>query len=257
VPAGTCALIAAAFPPTVDFLPAHGDESDLDWFWISLCVIGVARVGWLARQARKRAYPVWWVLAPLLLVTVLAVVARFDPDAPYNATTTEARGWALESAGVVDPPKLDRGELQVLLATDDDLRRADLRGQDLHGLSLSGMDLTRAQLTVANLESTDARGIVLRGANLRGALAKGASLRGADLTGADLRCSDLRDADLTGAILDGTRLRGAIVGEFTAFPPSFDPDRYALEGPGVPDLYEEGFTGRVRLYNYVWACLQG
>ena len=150
VPLGTLWLIAGAFELTVDFLPSHaGDVADADWIWISLCVIGVARVGWLVLQARRRAYPVWWLLAPLLLAGVLALAARFDPDAPYKATTAEARGWALGSAGVLDPPDLSRGELQMLLATDDDMRRADLRGQDLHGLSLRRLDLTRAQLAVA------------------------------------------------------------------------------------------------------------
>jgi hypothetical protein len=257
VAGGAVALITAAFPMTVDFLPDHaGDTAVADWIWISLCVLGVARVGWLVLQARRRAYPVWWVLLPLVLVGILALVSRFDPDAPYKATIAEARGWALGSAGIVDPPKHTRGELQILLATDDDMRRADLRGQDLHGLSLRGLDLTRAQLTVADLQEADAAEAVLRGANLRGALARGVVLRGADLTGADLRCADLRDADLRGAVLDGTRFNGAIVNDFTLVPMSFDPNPYAFEGPKVPDPLEEGFTGRVRLYNYMWSCLQ-
>ena len=71
-----------------------------------------------------------------------------------------------------------------------------------------------------------------------------------------MRCSDLRDADLTGATLDGALLDGAIANDSTLWPKGFDTSMYALEGPRVPDPLQERFSGRVRLYNYVWACLQ-
>jgi len=253
---GALGLIVAAFPVLVEFLPGHaGDTRIGDWVWIGFCVAGAARVGWLALQARRRAYPMRWVLGPVALISILALLSQFDPDAPYKPTTREARGWALEEAGILDPPALTRSELQILLATDDDMTRVDLRGQDLHGLSLGGRDLRHAQLALANLRGADVAGADLRGADLRGVLARYASFHEADLRGANMWCSDLRGADLRGTKLAGADATGAIVDPETMLPASLDPKRYPFEGPGVPDPYDEHYTGMARLYNYVWACV--
>jgi hypothetical protein len=53
----------------------HGDG-----IWFAFAAAVLARFGWLTLQARSRRYPVWWVVIPLVLTSVLALAARLPPD---------------------------------------------------------------------------------------------------------------------------------------------------------------------------------
>jgi hypothetical protein len=51
-----------------------------DGIWFAFAAVVLARSGWLVLLARSRRYPVWWVVVPLALTCVLAVVASWPAD---------------------------------------------------------------------------------------------------------------------------------------------------------------------------------
>jgi hypothetical protein len=59
-----------------------GDEAIAgpDGIWFAFAAVVLARSGWLVLLARSRRCPVWWVVVPLALTCVLAVVSSWPAD---------------------------------------------------------------------------------------------------------------------------------------------------------------------------------
>ena len=246
VPVAAFVAITGTLPTITDLTP--GPEA-------ALVPVAFARLGWLARSARARGYPAHWVALPVVVTCAVALASPYDDATIYRTyAASGAQEWARESAGIGGIPELSRHDLQLLLATRQNLRSSDLRGQDLHGLSLRSRDLADAQLQVADLRAADLHGARLQGADLRGALASGARMQGAHLEGANLRCSDLRGADLRGAFLRGAKLEAAVGNRATRWPSGFKAGKQLATSADV-DFDPEFFRGDAATYEYVGSCL--
>lgn len=134
--------------------------------------------------------------------------------------------------------KLNRSDVEWLLATHNDgrgplffgsgnhepyirgldLRGADLRFADLHRLPLSNLrgGLSAEHWLNATIEQREIAAVHLEGANLCRAILDGASLRSAHLEGADLSVARLENATLRGAHLEGTDLSHAFLNSLTS-----------------------------------------
>jgi Pentapeptide repeats (8 copies) len=221
----------------------------------ALAPVAFARLAWLARSARVRGYPAHWVALPIAMTFAVALAWPYDENAIYRAyAASGAQEYARASASIVGVPRLSRHDLQLMLATRQDLRSSDLRGQDLHRMSLRSRKLGGAQLALADLRWANLRGSDLQRADLRGALASHARMQGTDLRGADLRCSDLRGADLRGADLRGAKVGGAIRDHRTRWPRGFRA-RTRLATAARLDFDPDFFRGDVAVYEYVGSCL--
>jgi hypothetical protein len=51
-----------------------------DSAWFAFAAVVLARSGWLALLARRRRYPVWWVVVPLALACMLALASSWPAD---------------------------------------------------------------------------------------------------------------------------------------------------------------------------------
>ena len=104
--------------------------------------------------------------------------------------------------------------VEINIAPDSYLRKANLRGANLRGAKLSGSNLSGADLSDADLSYADLRGADLYRANLRNTILTGAklsniSLRKSNLTDANLSYTDLRQSDLVDTRLHKTNLTHA------------------------------------------------
>jgi len=104
--------------------------------------------------------------------------------------------------------------VDINIAPDSYLRKANLRGANLRGAKLSGANLSGADLSDADLSYTDLRGADLYRANLRntnltGAKLSNINLRKSNLTNANLSYTDLRQSELCSAKLHKTNLTHA------------------------------------------------
>jgi hypothetical protein len=77
---GAGAACVAAF--VLASLAIVGDEAlaGPDGIWFGLAAVVLVRSGWLVLLARSRRCPVWWVVVPLAMSLVLALVASWPSD---------------------------------------------------------------------------------------------------------------------------------------------------------------------------------
>jgi len=238
-------VLAVALIP-VQVHKMHSESVVQDNVWFVLFGLTVARLGWLMWKAHSRKASRWWLLGPLAIVCLIALVASYNPN---EVSADATRADAMERVGANDLARLSRGDLQLLVARQRDLSRVDLRGQDLHRFLFTKRKLNGAVLDVADLRDVRLDGANLRNASLAGALLTRSLLAGADLRGADLECADLRDADLADAKLGGAVLSGAVMSDRTGWPDGFDPTEQGVQPASA--IADTEMSGRAAVYGYV------
>ncbi|NUP12959.1 MAG: pentapeptide repeat-containing protein [Polyangiaceae bacterium] len=113
------------------------------------------------------------------------------------------------------------------------LTGADLRRADFGNTSLVGADLTGADLTFASLRDADLQGAKLVEANLEGAFFQNADLTGADFSGANIGAIHglrfgrpfLHGATFTGVRWSNTSSLTGFYDDSTQWPDGFDPGK--------------------------------
>jgi hypothetical protein len=258
VVSGYVAVPVAAFYEIAGTVPTITDLTP--HFEAALVPVALARLAWLARRALARGYSPYWVALPIVVTCAVALASPYDDAAIYRTyAASSAQEFARKEAGIAGVPKLSRHDLQLLVATRQNLRSADLRGQDLHGMSLRFRELGDAQLALADLRSSDLYGARLQRADLRGAIASKARMERAHLEGADLRCTDLRGADLRGAFVSrSTKFRHAVQDGRTKWPAGFAASqRKQLDTTDDVDLDPEFFRGDAATYEHTLNCPPG
>jgi hypothetical protein len=75
------ALCIGAFVlATLTIVGDPATELDGDALWFAVATAVLARSGWLALVTRSRRYPIWWVVVPLAVTCLLAIVSRWPAD---------------------------------------------------------------------------------------------------------------------------------------------------------------------------------
>ncbi len=96
--------------------------------------------------------------------------------------------------------------LELLEASEADLRGINLRNASLQNANFREADLSEADLRNSDLTGANLSNAKLSNAKLTGATLEKAKLEGADLKGAELEGVDLKEIDLKGVVLKGAKL---------------------------------------------------
>jgi Pentapeptide repeats (8 copies) len=152
------------------------------------------------------------------------------PELTEPMGSTRSRDACLQRTNLVRAD-LRRADLRYADLWSAKLVQADLRGADLRDSFLMGARLTHANLEGANLEGArlscaDLRYALLSGANLKRVSLGHARLEGASLNATSLDGADLQGVDLRGVALLTASIRGAFYGQYTLWPPGFDPEQH-------------------------------
>lgn len=200
---------------------------------VTVAFLGIAgaRLLWIGRASRKRECGRSWLIVPVLLIAVAAVVAKEQPAATNVSRAADQRlALALSLRADLTGVDLRGRNLERVYLYDKDLTGAELSGANLSEATLTrarlrharliDADLSDAQLREADLRRADLSGTSLAYAVLRGADLRGATLAGADLLRTDLSQADLRGANLWDAEIDAL-LYDALYDEDTTWPARF------------------------------------